>query len=37
MIMEEIAKVIGTVEDKEMLGKVQKVLVYEDHIEVVMT
>ncbi len=37
VIMEEIAKVIGTVEDKEMLGKVQKVLVYEDHIEIVMT
>lgn len=35
-IMEEIEKAIGTVEDREMLGKVQKVLVYEDHVEVVM-
>ncbi|MDO4837603.1 MAG: recombinase family protein [Clostridia bacterium] len=37
IIMEEIEKAIDTVEDREMLEKVQKVLVYEDHVDVVMT
>ena len=35
-IMEEIEKTMGTVEDRETLEKVQKVLVYEDHVKVVM-
>lgn len=35
-IMEEIVKMLGAIEVKGMLEKVQKVLVYEDHIEVAM-
>lgn len=35
-IMKEIAKAIGAVGDKEVLEKMHRVFVYEDHVEVVM-
>ena len=34
--MKEIAKATGAVSNEDVLKKVQRVFVYEDHVEVVM-